>query len=163
RMLFGRFLAMALALGVCAVPAAAAPHEARVTLHEGKLRLGDLSTALVNGLHLSKLHIPPLKGQIDLRSWGESNFVGAINGALGDARRAGVAGEAAERRGIPDRLLRLSRRWADRGERRIAGPKRGRAARAVPESAPGHHRAQHGLAGVARVRGGAGLCRRDRS
>ena len=82
-------LAIALTLGLAA-PALAAPHEATLPLHDGKIELSAVSARLVKELHLSLLHLPALKGEIDLNSAGGWNFIQAVDGAFGDACRVTV-------------------------------------------------------------------------
>lgn len=72
-----------------ALPLVAAPHEARIPLHEGKIRLADVSEKL-----LAELHCPvrwcPLPGSIDVRDLEGTRFVDALNHAFGDGCRVNV-------------------------------------------------------------------------
>ena len=72
--------------------AQAAPHEARVPLRAGELRLGDLSKALCSELHLPAYSLG--LGTIDVNRLRRSDCVAAINQSLGDGCRVSVADDA---------------------------------------------------------------------
>ncbi len=72
-------------LSCCAVPAVAVPREARVALHEGKLRTADLAAALCRELNLPDCSFDC--GEIDFRGLNGSLFVTALNESLGDGCR----------------------------------------------------------------------------
>jgi len=82
--------------------ALAAPHEARVPLHDGRLRLADLSAQLLEEAHLPTTHLPP--GEISLRGIGGSLFVEAMNRSLGDGCRMNVSADALVLHVDPDKL-----------------------------------------------------------
>jgi pimeloyl-ACP methyl ester carboxylesterase len=91
-------------LAIVATPAGveAAPREARVALHDGKLRTADLAAALSRELHLPECSLDC--GEIDLRAVGSSRWVEAVNESLGDGCRICVADDALVLRIDPDKL-----------------------------------------------------------
>jgi pimeloyl-ACP methyl ester carboxylesterase len=91
-----RTFAAAIALLFSTAVAAASPHEARVPLHDGKLRVADLSTKLVDELHLpaAVAHLPGTGSEIDLRGVGGWLAVEAMNRSLGDGCQLTVSGDA---------------------------------------------------------------------
>src|SRR2546430_1429770 len=72
--------------------ASAAPHEARVPLRDGKLRLGELSAELLGALHLNHIKLPD--AAIDFRGLRGSLMVAAMNESLGDGCRLTVEDDA---------------------------------------------------------------------
>lgn len=90
-----RPLCMSLMAGVlfaAAAPVLASPHEVRVPLHQGKIRVADLSAGLLEELHVPTSRLPA--GEIDLSGLGGSLFVSALNQSLGDGCRLEVSGDA---------------------------------------------------------------------
>src|SRR4051812_48846822 len=80
-----------------AAPAQAVPHQARVPLHDGKIRLADFSQKLLTEMHCpdswaNRIRLP---GTIDVHDLGGSKFVEAMNASLGDACRLSLDGDAA--------------------------------------------------------------------
>jgi triacylglycerol esterase/lipase EstA (alpha/beta hydrolase family) len=63
--------------------AAAAQHEIRVPLQNGKLELSDLSAVACQGVHLPAWHFG--EGEINLQSWRGTVFLAALNASCGDA------------------------------------------------------------------------------
>jgi pimeloyl-ACP methyl ester carboxylesterase len=73
---------------VLSASAAAAPHEARVPLRDGRLDLGDFSAALCR-----EMHLPPIKlgtGHVSLEGARGSLLVTAMNQSLGDGLHVSV-------------------------------------------------------------------------
>ena len=81
-----------LALAGAPAGAHAAPREARVPLHDGKLRTADLTAALSRELNLPEC--PLHCREIDLRALGGSAWVSAVNEALGEGCRVSVTDDA---------------------------------------------------------------------
>src|SRR5687768_1894188 len=77
----------------CAPIASAAPREARVALHEGKLRTADLSAALCREVGLPDRCAFDC-GDIDLSGLRGSRFVEGLNEALGDGCHVSITGDA---------------------------------------------------------------------
>jgi len=84
--------AVAIGLLTPASPAQAAPMEARVKLHDGKLATADLSRALLDNFHLKGLELDA--GNIDMSGVGGWTFVRSLNAALGDGCRVRVDEDA---------------------------------------------------------------------
>lgn len=80
----------------------AAPHEARLPLHDGELRLADLSRKLLEELHLPATHLPP--GEINLNGLSGSLFIAAMNRSLGDGCRLETRGNELVLHVDPDKL-----------------------------------------------------------
>jgi pimeloyl-ACP methyl ester carboxylesterase len=72
--------------------ALAAPHEARVALHDGKLNTADLSRTLLDNLRLRGVSLDV--GTIDLNGLRGATFVRALDAALGDGCNIDVTPEA---------------------------------------------------------------------
>lgn len=88
-----RRCAMALTLLLAAAaPVFAKPHEARVPLVDGKVRLADVSVALCRELDVKPLKV--LGGEIDLNGLKGATFIDAIDAALGDGCRVTIAPDA---------------------------------------------------------------------
>lgn len=81
-----------LALAAAPAPVQAAPREARIALHEGKLRTADLFAALSRELNLPECSMSC--GDIDLRALGGSTWVTAVNESLGGGCRIEATGDA---------------------------------------------------------------------
>jgi pimeloyl-ACP methyl ester carboxylesterase len=81
-----------LAVLALATPSWAAPREARVPLHEGKLRTVDLSNALARELGLPECSFDC--GELDLSGLRGSLIVTALNESLGEGCRVSVADDA---------------------------------------------------------------------
>lgn len=79
-------------LALAGAPAQAAPREARVPLHEGKLRTADLTAALSRELNLPECSLDC--GDLDLRGLGGSLWLAAVNESLGEACRLSVTDDA---------------------------------------------------------------------
>ena len=79
-------------LALAAPAAVAAPREARVPLHEGKLRVAELSDALCRELGLPECSWDC--GDLDLRGARGSAFVAALNESLGEGCRVSVGDDA---------------------------------------------------------------------
>src|SRR2546430_2414778 len=73
-------------------PALAAPMEARVPLHDGKLSTADLSRVLLDDLHIRGVELDA--GSIDLSGLRGAVFVRALNAALGDGCSVHVTPDA---------------------------------------------------------------------
>jgi hypothetical protein len=84
--------ASVLTLSLCAPTASAKPHEARVPLHDGKLRTADLSKALCEEFHLPRISLS--FGVVDLRGLHGSAFVDALNESLGEGFHVSLSDEA---------------------------------------------------------------------
>lgn len=97
-----RSILAACVLLASATAASAVPHEARIPLHNGKLRMADLSAAMLDELHLPTTHLPP--GEINLQKLGGSLFVKAVNTSLGEGCRMTVTGEALVLHVDPEKL-----------------------------------------------------------
>jgi pimeloyl-ACP methyl ester carboxylesterase len=87
-----RIAGLLLSLLLCAAPAIATPREARVPLHDGKLRTADLSAALCRELHLPDCSFSV--GEINMSGLRASVFVAALNESLGDGCRISVSDDA---------------------------------------------------------------------
>jgi pimeloyl-ACP methyl ester carboxylesterase len=88
-----RWLFALASLLLACLPAWAVPHEARVPLRDGRIRVADLSDRL-----LAEMHCPPklrvsIPGEIDVRGFDGARFVEALNHALGDGCRISVCGD----------------------------------------------------------------------
>lgn len=80
-----RWLLMIVVL-VTTLPLRAAPHEARIPLHDGKIRFADFSEKLLTELHCPARLIP-LPGTLDVRQLEATRFVDALNTTFGDGCR----------------------------------------------------------------------------
>src|SRR5687767_5241871 len=88
-------LLLAVVLTAVAAPASraqAAPVEARVRLHGGKLATADLSRVLLDNFHLKGVELDA--GNIDLSGAAGWTFVRALNAALGEGCSVRVDDEA---------------------------------------------------------------------
>ena len=83
---------VSIAILLTAPLAHAAPHEVRVPLHDGELRLGELSQVLCTELHLPACSLG--LGTVDFKSLRRSDFVAGLNQALGEGCRVSVANDA---------------------------------------------------------------------
>lgn len=83
---------MAVALLLFPAAAAAKPREMRVPLHDGKAQLADVSAALCEGLGITAVRVPG--GSLDLNGLKGSNFVAAVDEAMGDGCRVTVTADA---------------------------------------------------------------------
>jgi pimeloyl-ACP methyl ester carboxylesterase len=81
--------ALASLLFAC-LPAMAVPHEARVPLRDGHIRVADLSDRLLAEMHCPRKLRVSIPGEIDLRGLDGARFVEAINHAFGDGCRISV-------------------------------------------------------------------------
>jgi hypothetical protein len=98
-----RFACTTLLTFVCAAPALAKPHEAKIPLHDGKLRTADLTEMLSRELHLpAKLSVSC--GDIDLRGLRGSLVVAALNKSLGDGCSVSVADDSLVLHVDPEKL-----------------------------------------------------------
>lgn len=88
-----RWLPTLFALLVVVVPLHAAPREARIPLHEGKIRLADLSEKLLTEMHLKPRWIS-LPGTIDVHDVEGTLCVDALNHAFGEGCRVTLQGDA---------------------------------------------------------------------
>jgi pimeloyl-ACP methyl ester carboxylesterase len=75
-----------------ALPASAAPREARIPLHDGRLRSADLFAILSQELHLPECHLSC--GDVDLTGLNGSNFVAAVNQSLGEGCHVSLSNDA---------------------------------------------------------------------
>lgn len=100
-----RLIALFLALTVTlsATGLSAATHEARVPLHDGKLRVSDLSAILLRDLHLPAVKLPAIK-EIDLAGLSGNLFIHALNVSLGDGWHVSTDRDALILRCDPDKL-----------------------------------------------------------
>lgn len=89
-------------LGMC-LPVAAAPHEARLGLRDGKLPVGELSAVLEKQLHLPRLDLGGDRS-IDVRGLGGSLFIKALDRSLGAGCDITVDSEALVLRFDPEKL-----------------------------------------------------------
>src|SRR5829696_5270407 len=85
-------LAIVLLAAAPATRAQAAPVEARVRLHDGKLATADLSRALLDNFHLKSLELDA--GDVDLRGVQGWAFVRGLNAAMGEGCSVRVEDEA---------------------------------------------------------------------
>jgi pimeloyl-ACP methyl ester carboxylesterase len=79
-------------LAALASPVSAALREARIPLHDGKLRSADLFALLSRELHLPECRMSC--GDIDLTGLNGSNFVAAVNESLGEGCHVSLSGDA---------------------------------------------------------------------
>jgi pimeloyl-ACP methyl ester carboxylesterase len=77
---------------ISVTPAAAAPMEARVQLHDGKLATADLTRVLLDNLHLKGFELDA--SSIDMTGLRGATFVKALNAALGDGCNVRVDDDA---------------------------------------------------------------------
>ena len=90
-------------LALLVSPAAlAAPHEARVPLHDGRLESADLTAVLLNDLHIRGVSLDV--GTIDLNGLGGATFVRAVDAALGDGCKIDVTPDALVLHFDPEKL-----------------------------------------------------------
>lgn len=83
-------------------PAEAKPYEVRIALHEGRLRVAEVSAAICG-----QLHLPPLRlgvGEVKVSGLAGSLFVQSLSAALGDGCRVSVTADALVLHFDPDRL-----------------------------------------------------------
>jgi pimeloyl-ACP methyl ester carboxylesterase len=81
-------IAWMMGLLIVAPIASAKPHELHVQLHDGKLRIADLSAEILDAIDLPTTHLPG--GEINLNGLGGSLFISAMNKSLGDGCRLEV-------------------------------------------------------------------------
>ena len=90
-------------LALLVSPAAlAAPHEARVPLHDGRLESADLTAVLLNDLHIRGVSLDV--GTIDLNGLGGATFVRAVDAALGDGCKIDITPDALVLHFDPEKL-----------------------------------------------------------
>src|SRR5437870_3161860 len=87
-----RLVICALAWACSISAASAAPMEARVQLHQGKLATADLTRVLLDNVHLKGIELDV--GSIDLTGLRGAAFVRAFNTALGDGCNVAVKDDA---------------------------------------------------------------------
>lgn len=84
--------ALSAVIGLGTLSAQAKPHELRIPLHDGSLRLSDLSADVLSELHLPTTY--ELGGSIPMRGLGSSLLIRAMNHSLGNGCRLTVTANA---------------------------------------------------------------------
>src|SRR5256885_1895553 len=88
-----RWLSALASLLFACLPAFAVPHEDRVPLHDGRVRVADLSDRLLTEMHCPPKLRVPIPGEVDVRGLDGTRFVDALNHAFGDGCRVAVVGD----------------------------------------------------------------------
>jgi pimeloyl-ACP methyl ester carboxylesterase len=90
--MWNRIVCAIVTLLTCTAPLSATPREARIPLHEGKIRTSELSDMLCRELNLPECSFGC--GDINVNGLQGSRFVQAMNQSLGDGCRVSVSDES---------------------------------------------------------------------